>query len=290
MRSAGYLLDIVSISFVPIAKKATGRPFLILTGAMAAQALGCSTILGFEPGKPYPPDAGLASDAESTNDGSCGDSSCDAACTNDNRLLCKDMCCPLPPPNTTMNCDVGVCTPHCIGLTLSCAGGSIQCGSWNFESNTGEGWQPVLTQIGTASNFQIKSAPGGSLAFSFTINEPDMTHNGTSIRVPLCNGQNSSANGHWITAQVYAEGPPFVVQSNMESSVNFYWTDSGGNNPFGTQYFLFYPANSWVTVGDSTFSTISNISMDAGVAYLAVNIIAERGWVGTIYVDNIQLH
>jgi len=214
----------------------------------------------------------------------CVNKVCSTTC-NTGRLLCGGTCCPLPPPNATMSCDVGICTPHCLGLTLSCSGGSTQCGSWNFESNTGEGWQPDLAQIGTATNFQIKSAPGGSLAFSFNVNNTG-DHVGTTIRVPLCNGQVSSAKGHLVTAQVYAEGPPFQIQSNMENSVNFSWTDFSGNGG-GTQFYLFYPANTWVTVGDLTIPQPINID---AVAYLWMTVYVDRVWTGTIYVDNIQLH
>jgi hypothetical protein len=216
----------------------------------------------------------------------CVNKACMPTCNND-RLLCSGMCCGAPPPNTTMSCDVGICSPHCVGLTLSCSGGSVQCGSWNFESNTGEGWQPDLAKVGTASNFMIKSAPGGNLAFSYKMNS---TGNGdyeyTTIRIPLCNGQTADAAGHWISAQVYAEGPTLVYQSSMENSVDFSWTDMNGNwSGFG-QAFLLFPANTWVTVGDSTFSNLPT----TGITSISLTVHVETGWVGTIYVDNVQLH
>jgi hypothetical protein len=179
-----------------------------------------------------------------------------------------------------MNCDLGACTPHCVGPTLSCSGGSTQCGSWNWDSNTGEGWQPVLTQIGTATNFQIKSAPGGSLAFSFKVNNTG-TYGETVIKVPLCNGQMASARDRWVTAQVYAEGPALTVQSNMTNAVYLGWDGLGGG-----QAFLLYPANTWVTIGDSTNS---NIGAD-GITLFTITVSVETGWVGTIYIDNFQLH
>ncbi len=184
-----------------------------------------------------------------------------------------------------MNCDLGMCTPHCLGVTLSCTAGLTQCGTWNFESNSAEGWQTDTSQLGTATNFQIKTAPGGSLALSFNLSA-NPAHDMTFIRVPLCPGQTAAAKNHWITAQVYAEGPPLTGQSTMENAVTFYWTDSFNNVLGGTQYFLLFPGNIWVTVGDSTFA---NIDSD-GVAFLYLGLYVDRTWSGTIYIDNIQLH
>jgi hypothetical protein len=141
--------------------------------------------------------------------------------------------------------------------------------------------------VGTATNFQIKSSPGGNLAFSYKMNATD-PYQYTTIRAPLCNGQAASAMGHWISAQVYAEGPAFVYQSSMENSGEFSLSDVGGNPVGGTsQYFLLFPANTWVTIGDSTGS---NISTSTGIGSISLEIHVETGWVGTIYVDNIQLH
>jgi hypothetical protein len=109
----------------------------------------------------------------------------------------------------------------------------------------------------------------------------------TTIRVPLCNGQAADAMGHWISAQVYAEGPPFVTQSNMENSVDFSWSDMNGSPLGGNQFLLLFPANTWVTVGDSTSSAISTTTP---VGSISLEIHVETGWVGTIYIDNIQLH
>src|SRR4051794_2763637 len=110
----------------------------------------------------------------------------------------------------------------------------------------------------------------------------------TTIRVPLCNGKAASAMGRWISAQVYAEGPAFVYQSSMENSGEFSWSDVGGT-PLGgsSEYFLLFPANKWVTIGDSTYSTIST---STGIGSISLEIHVEAGWVGTIYIDNIQLH
>jgi hypothetical protein len=214
----------------------------------------------------------------------CVNKACMPTCNN-NTLLCSGMCCGAPPPNTSMSCDVGICSPHCLGLTLSCSGGSVQCGSWNFESNTGEGWQPDLAKVGTANSFQIKSAPGGNLAFSYMMNNTG-DYEYTTIRVPLCNGQTADAAGHWISAQVYAEGPPLVYQSSMENSVSFSWTDVNGNwSGFG-QAFLLFPANTWVTAGDNTFSNLPT----AGITSISITVHVETGWVGKIYIDNVQLH
>jgi hypothetical protein len=165
-------------------------------------------------------------------------------------------------------------------------GGSTQCGSWDFESSTGEGWQPVPTQIGTASDFQVKAAPGGSLAFSFKMNNTGATES-TTIRVPLCNGQGTTATSHWLTAQIYADGPPFIYQSNMENSGAFSWEDPSGSYLGGSQFILLYPEKSWVTVGDSS---LSNILSDGALGSISLNVHVETGWVGTIYVDNIQFH
>jgi len=153
-------------------------------------------------------------------------------------------------------------------LTLSCTGGSTQCGSWNFESNTGEGWQPVLTQLGTATNLQIRTAPGGSLAFSFDLNNTG-TYGTTVIRVPLCNGQAASAKFHWITAQVYAQGPAFIYQSNMENGVEFSWTDPSDGNRGGGQVSLLVQIKQHPGVGIRELAALERISVPGMSKFVA---------------------
>jgi hypothetical protein len=72
----------------------------------------------------------------------------------------------------------------------------------------------------------------------------------------------------------------------MANGVAFSFLNAAGDFIGSTSYYLLYPANTWLTFGDSMSS---NITVD-GVAYLSVTFEVELGWVGTVYVDNVQLH
>jgi hypothetical protein len=88
-----------------------------------------------------------------------------------------------------------------------------------------------------------------------------------------------------MSAQIYIEGPP-TVPFNMTNAVILQWSDANGNVLGGSEYVAPYPANTWLTIGDSTHASI----MADGVADLSVTIYLASGWVGKVYIDNIQLH
>ncbi|HKQ67782.1 MAG TPA: hypothetical protein VJT73_00510 [Polyangiaceae bacterium] len=209
----------------------------------------------------------------------CVSSSCKPTC-NDGNPLCNGVCCAAAPPNATMSCDIGVCTPHCTGSTLSCAGGGSQCGSWGFESNGGEGWAVDPTNVGHASNARISSTrhSSGSRAFAFDVVDGTFS---TTIRVPLCGGKLTGTTNHWASALVYADGPTFVYDSSMENAGWFHWME-GANYQSAGAFKL--TANTWITIGSSTNTFGSNIDS------LYIDIFLEDGWSGTVYIDDIQIH
>lgn len=207
--------------------------------------------------------------------------------------------------NQTCNENSNQCV--CQGLTLSCAsplGAGSGCGSWDFESDTLEGWEldfetpaDLDAHVGNLDSSNAVPAPRGSrsLALRFQgTGSPGRTQ--VFIRVPLCQGGVSinlanrrlqalvrlvtDPGTNPLTTQqshlvaLYRPGEQFPIQS---ASFSVDPDTGGGAGPLGWH------------IAEADFSVQFGENASTSVTHLGFRFLVDSVWSGTVYVDDIRI-
>jgi len=189
-------------------------------------------------------------------------------------------------PNATGSCSgsscVYVCQSSHFAGTLSCSTPSEPaCGSWDFESNTPEGWYVNTAAGGNAASGAVfaTTPPGtgaGSHSLAVNIDGTKANASYVTLSVNLCPGS-AAATGiagafHvsvWFKptdANGAPSGPGYTYLSNGSNTVV-------GGGDYNT------PANTWFDIPSSYVMSVSVSRVDVSVGGL-------DGHKGVLYIDN----
>jgi len=201
------------------------------------------------------------------------------------------MCCAQNWTNCGSGCyDLSSDAQHCNGCSTNCGPNKIcsssncqctgsqlfcgTCGSWNFESNTVEGWRfdpwgysnGVSNLRATTSRFHEGSH---SLAFTMT--------NSTSayVVVPLCSG-NISTSVVSLSVWTYLESATAYPSRGYDLA---YFMTAAGGDASGT---------SFQSVTGSWYHATRTINSEQD-AYFAIRLSPSSPWSGTVYIDLVEL-
>jgi hypothetical protein len=194
-------------------------------------------------------------------------------------LQCGTSCCSASssPPNQKPFCNnSGVCANQCIGTTLTCDSGTPLCGSWDFESNTVEGWQGVAAFdlnafFGDIAVTTARSSKGThSLRIGF--NPGDGGGNGDSTGALSAEIDFCSINlgSRLVSVDVYVETLAIDPLNGPGGGV----TLSVGSNSSNPVYSL----GQWFTLTAS--GTAGSTSIIVGVTLVGLY---------NIYIDNVRI-
>lgn len=234
----------------------------------------------------------------------CGDSP--PECFANDATHCGPDCTDCTQPNATAACvDVDAdgsndaCNNTCLGYTFACAGvapGKPACGSWDFESETTEGftiWNEeqqdlTLAPSAFAGNFMTRTSfvTSGLRAMSADFDGDGSNEYGIQFRVPLCGGgQAVDLRGRRMTIDVHAR--------TATGATPFAWND-------GVSYFLTYNGSTPVPSSPGgDFNMASDEWVTATLEYpngsdtmTATHVVfwfrVFSAWRGTVYIDNVR--
>jgi hypothetical protein len=199
-----------------------------------------------------------------------GSSDCSQGCYNllSDAKHCGN-CSTICGPNNS--CSSGSC--RCTaGSTLSCG----TCPSWDFESNTTEGWVNDTLATNVVSPVSLPTPPGApfagshSLAFAVSHIGPGPLNSG--VVVPLCADTGTSTDITGVSFYLYLDGPAYQVSK--------YDRAFGGGIHFLdlTDQFA---AKQWIPIS-GTFNSIPGTELE-------LFFEPSADWSGTIYIDQVQL-
>lgn len=174
------------------------------------------------------------------------------------------------------------------------AGGKPNCGKWDFESNTPEGW--VFDSTGVANWAGMGSPTASTTTAATGTRSLAVTFRGTGsspmvfIRVPLCaNGQALDLSNKMFYAAIRLVGP-LPLNTGQGHEVQLYSGNSrtgafGGNLSVNNE-----------TGGGATSGTWHYITEDFNgafgadsVTHVGLRLLLNDPWTGTIYLDDIQI-
>lgn len=204
------------------------------------------------------------------------------------------MCCAASLANCSQGCynlstdakHCGTCAMAC-GANNACASGKCQCAggaklscgtcpSWNFESNTTEGW---VNDTNTSSNVTPAAKPtppgapfsGSTYSLAVVTSLAGQGQAGATVAaivVPLCASAGTTADITGFSFWMYMDGPAYT------SGKEFAQTDAGG-------IAMVPVSKQWVSV-TASFAT-------ASASYLQLYFNPGAAWSGTIYIDQVQI-
>jgi hypothetical protein len=182
-------------------------------------------------------------------------------------------------PNSTATCAGSSCAYTCSKKTLSCSTtAEPACGSWNFESNTVEGWSVDQSATSAASGSLYLATPPGSGAGTY------------SLAVKADGVTKANADCVAISAKLCAAGAPATgLQGKFHISVWYTPTDGKGA-PSGPAYMALQPSGGGTdnnTPANTWFDVPSFDVAGANVTGATVYICGLTGHKGTLFFDNI---
>jgi hypothetical protein len=213
-----------------------------------------------------------------------------APCFSDNDAThCGPGCLDCRQPNATAVCGGNQCANTCLGSTLACpaVAGKPNCGTWDFESGTSEGWMLDLATSGSfaASDGAITSsaarAVSGAHSLALGFSGDGQTKNDVRIVVPLCAGGQSidmsNKSFHMYVALTRSSGTPLAA-GFTSGSVQY--------GPPAQQGFIDYAFDN----DSGQFLSIAG-SFNAGYSssYIEMYFDISVPWTGTIYIDDIEI-
>ena len=204
---------------------------------------------------------------------------------------CGATCLDCTQPNANAACGGAQCQNTCLGYTFTCPGqnGKPACGSWDFESGTGEGWV-VSNHQGTPTD--LPSAYSGL----FTTRTTHITsgfralavgHDGdgvdrwlTEIKVRLCpSGQALNLDGRTLRMDVYAETANGTLPFTGNESPIYFLFWNGANTVSGTCD---------VQLSADSFQEVVCPFPDLEVTDVSLLLRVFADWQGIWYIDNVR--
>jgi len=196
----------------------------------------------------------------------------------------------LAKPNTAVACSGSTCVYSCnpgyFASTLSCSTPSQPaCGSWNFESNTTEGW--TLDTNNSSNNnaasgaLYLATPPGtgaGAHSLAVNVDGTNVVGGHVTVRLDFCPGA----------------APATGIQGAFHASIWFKPTDGNGN-PSGPGYT--YLSNGGAGVGGGAdyntpagmwFQIQTDNAQGANVSHVDVSVDGLAGHKGVLYFDNMH--
>jgi hypothetical protein len=228
-----------------------------------------------------------------------------AGCTTD--TICSSGNCSVSPTASTMCCAAGssdcsqgcynllsdakhcgncstVCGPNnsCSSGSCRCtAGSTLSCGtcpSWDFESNSTEGWVNDTLANNVVSPVSLPTPPGApfsgthSLAFAVSHIGPGPLNAG--VTVPLCADTTTSTDVTGLSFYLYVDGPAYPV-SKYDHALGGYINFLDVTDQFAPKQ--------WIQLS-TTSATLPTTATQLGLYFEP-----SGDWSGTIYVDHVQL-
>ena len=150
------------------------------------------------------------------------------------------------------------------------------CPSWNFESNTTEGWVNDTNTSSTVTPVAKPTPPGAPFsgsAYSLSVPTSLVGQGQTgpviaAITVPLCGNASTSADITGFSFYLYMDGPTYTPGKEIAQ------TEGGG--------VLMSPVSKQWMLVSTTFAT-------ASASYLQISFNPMAAWSGTIYIDQVQI-
>ena len=216
----------------------------------------------------------------------CGTSTCAA---NSDASHCGGNCFNCNLPNMkTVACVSNICSNTCVNnLPVACSAtqnGAPYCGSWDFESNTVEGWFAGADPASAISpNFTVSTltAATGAHSLAVSFNGDGSTKTVARIRVKVC-PNSIDLNGRTVSGQMFAVGAP--------GATSLVGTGAGG-------FFVFYDGSGTqigITgdiPGDTVaggFGAIAGTGV-SGMTDMEIFFVIPIVWQGTLFLDNVVI-
>jgi len=173
-------------------------------------------------------------------------------------------------------------------LPSSCGG----CGSWDFESNTAEGWTKDVNPNfpvnggGTngATNFVASTAQkhDGNYSLAMPVLVDTVTTYLGSTAVPLCaNGSTVALGGYTMSAWVYIHSNPGSSLTGTSFLFFSAWGPSSSDNEPALSGTNIMTTDTWY---HPTVTFNGAVQADHIAVYISPN-----AWSGTIYIDKVTL-
>jgi hypothetical protein len=181
---------------------------------------------------------------------------------------CGHQCAP------NQSCSVGSC--QCNANPIRC-GTTPVCGTWDFESNTTEGWYLIASTYSRiyASTFgaSTKQAHSGTHSLAFQISSD---YNGSaSVAVQLCSSGNVTLNT--ITMWVYLDGGPSTSPENVSSGGLEDQVASDFTSPSA------WSVGSWTQIGGNLHQS------EIGTTFTLNLGVWDPNWSGWVYIDDVAM-
>ncbi len=193
-------------------------------------------------------------------------------------------------PNAINTCSSGACSYSCgTGLALGCLypNGRPVCSSWDFESNTVEGFA-IDTAATNASDGRFmtstKHATSGSrsLAIGYA---GQGSSSAVEVKLPLCpGGQSFEFGNRTFSLDLYAETAPGTPSYGGGTGNGNFLIMKGKTGP------IYGGCDSVGPAADQPFKWVcSGEGLTTGVTEISMVFRVHQPWSGTFYIDNVKL-
>jgi hypothetical protein len=183
---------------------------------------------------------------------------------------------------TTGACASSQCT--CEASSLACGASTPTCGSWDFNSNTVEGWK-----LGDYSSTDVRRWVGslttattnGSPALKVGFNSTSQGYGTADFEVDLCpNGAILNLSNYKLSYDFYflTSGGTHFSQDTGDATDSY--LVNGNSVITGCQPFAEPGSDMWIT------GTCSNLP--SSMTNLTIVFRLDVGWSGTIFIDNVK--
>ncbi|HEY7371243.1 MAG TPA: hypothetical protein VIF57_03625 [Polyangia bacterium] len=221
-----------------------------------------------------------------------------APCYDDTDVThCGSSCTDCRQPNATPVCTGTQCANICNGTTLACPGTAshVVCGTWDFESDTSEGWtnnSATWSKDGSDGMLVVSTerAFTGTHSLAITHDNPTGAFAVSAIKIHLCpTGVPIDLSSKSLTFWFYLD--PRIGGDLDGTNSEFEYQLSSGANGFGYPYLdngMPLPAGQWLmrsaslappaTAGTTSITDIE-IMLDT----------SNKPWVGTVYFDDFRI-
>jgi hypothetical protein len=242
----------------------------------------------------------VPSNGQALCQGSCGITcnggfhACGSGCYADNDTSHCGLGCSVCPSvtNGTAACRFGGCEADCNSGSLACTGLPPTCvtATWNFESNTVEGWGLRVQSGYNNAGLSVAPSSARSHGGSRSLAIPVSTNFGqdrfvVTAQVKLCGSGGVDLGGKTISMWAYFAGPAMNASCLSDPYIMTTQGTSYDPNSFNGQSSTIPVANQWFEV-KSVVPTNQDHIVHTMEFFTNLNI---DGWNGTLYLDDITL-